>query len=406
MRAARLGGGIADQYLYSATNLIPSIAVARSSDVTDFALFSSIFLVYALLTAASRAVIAEPAAIRSVGENLSEKIEGASRVLVWRCVLISAPAWLMLLGIAMVAESSAVSRSPVTWCILVALGFPFHVLHDLARTVQIAGRRPTRPLFSDATWFCLAAVGLFPAEVDAVAWASLTWVLGGIAASLIVCPPRPARGQALRLLWSGLLWSDDYSRPYLVEYLMQPAVVQVSQLLCGVVGSPDSLAALRGGTVIFRPLQLLLTAHRTLAFGESNTRGRRFSSVLFAGMLASTLGTTVYTVLLLLLPDRYGRALLGPTWSLVHAVLIPLAIGQVFALVSYVYVTDLKARRAVMGLGSIRVVGLIAIPLLTALGAALSGPAAAAWGLCAGQGLGAAWVVRRAVVLRRGLNRL
>ena len=397
VRAVRLAAGAGDQYLFALTNLIPSIAVARSSDVGNFAAFSACFLIYVLFFGASKAAFSETAAMRNQRENSFESINETARALVRYCCVTAAPAFLALMLIAVVPQWSNLSSSPLLWVGLIGLAFPFHALHDLGRTVFIATRKPIRPLISDAAWFAIAAIGFFPFEFHPIAWATSFWALGGIAACVIVYPPSRVRGYGLKFLWSPI-----YSLRSLAEYLMQSPVMQGSILLCGLVGSASSLAALRGGTMLFRPIGLLVNVHRVLAFGSSRDRRGKLGSVLFMGLAASTGGTLLFAALLWFLPDGFGRAILGPTWPLVHAALVPLALAVVFDLVSYVFVTDIKAHGIVEGLLRIRIVGVVAIPLFTVLGAISQDPTVTAWGFCVGQAFGAAWVARQATVLRRG----
>jgi hypothetical protein len=298
-------------------------------------------------------------------------------------------------------QFSHINDSPLVWLGLMAVGFPFHALHDLGRTVLIAARKPLRPLLSDAVWFAFSAIGFFPLNFHPIAWASFFWMFGGIMACIVVYPPVRVQGEGIRFLWS-----STYSLRSLTEYLMQSPVSLGSVLLCGVVGSPNSLATFRGGTMLFRPVGLLINVHRVLAFGASRNRGRGLGSILFIGLTASVAGTSVFAAVLWFLPDRVGHALLGPTWPLVHAALLPLALATAFDFMSYVFVTDIKALGIIAGIIRIRIVGVVAIPLFTVLGALSQDPTTTAWGFCAGQALGAAWVARRATVIRRMTRRL
>ena len=215
-------------------------------------------------------------------------------------------------------------------------------------------------------------------------------------ACAIVCPPLRAKGKGIRFLWS-----NTYSLRSLGEYLMQSPAYQGATLLSGVVGTPNSLATLRGGTMLFRPVGLLVNAHRVLAFGASSNRSRGFASILLTGLVSSTVGTFLFAAILWFLPNHIGHALLGHTWPLVHAALVPLASASVFDFLSYVFVTDVKARGIVAGLLSIRIVGVVSIPLFTVLAALSHDPTITAWGFCAGQAIGAAWVAWRATMMRR-----
>ena len=236
VRLVRLATGAADQYLFALTNLIPSIAVARSSDVNGFAAFSACFLIYVLFFGASKAAFAETAAIRSLRENSFDVIYRTARTLVWRNSLLLAPLFLaLLLGMAL-PRYSHINESPLLWLGLMVVGFPFHALHDLGRTILIAARKPVGPLLSDGAWFAIAALGLFPLNFHPVTWASLCWVFGGIVACAIVCPPLRAKGKGIRFLWS-----NTYSLRSLGEYLMQSPAYQGATLLSGVVGTPNSL---------------------------------------------------------------------------------------------------------------------------------------------------------------------
>lgn len=387
-----VGGGVADSYLYAVTNFIPSVAVARTSSTGEFAAFSTVFLTYAIALGGSRAALAEPLGIESADSARIDAVRSLLRRLVVRVAV-----WVAVVGIAFALVrrfTDSLDGVPV-WAAVIVLCFPFHAMQDCARAMGIARHEPLRALASDSVWFLCALVAFVVAEGrDPLTWVSVCWAGGGVLACLVLLPPR-AGGSA----HPGPLWNRRFSRPSLIEYSLQPAVVQASQLLSGLAGSAASLSALRGGSIAFRPLQLMLVAQRGIVIGGKFDQGDRSRSPLQTGILAAGLGTAAYTVGLWLLPASMGHDILGETWPLVRGVLAPLALAQLLSLTSYAVVTDFKSRQRVEGLAFLRVPGAVAIPVATTVGAATSGASGAAWGLCAGQALATAWIF---TVARRG----
>jgi hypothetical protein len=384
-RLMTVGGAVADQYVYSLGNFLPSVAVARATSTSSFAQFSTVFLLYAIGLGGSRASIAESLAVRAQHADDDAKIlqmlGGLVRRLIWYEVAA------VIVG-ALAVEAGLLPMSATIWIGAIALGLPFHALQDCARAVHVSRGRAGRALASDVVWLVFAVAALIlPLGGDALPWISSLWSVGGVVACLLLRPP--VWGRAAEEM---PLWSSSYSAPSLVEYALQPAVVQLSQVLCGVAGSAAAIAALRGGGVLFRPLQLMLTAHRSLAIGAKRAGG---ASVLRSGLMVSVAGTVVYSAILFALPPMFGRQLLGDTWSVVRTAIIPLAAGQLFSLSSYVVVTGLKSSRQMAGLGWLRAAGVVAIPACTTAGAALAGGAGAAWGLLIGQAVGLGWMVLR-----------
>jgi hypothetical protein len=388
-RLVKVGAGAGDHYIYSLTNFLPTIAVARQVSMSSFALFASVLLVYSLVVGAIRASIGETLALRNRTAGEVEDVLETLRHYVWLLIVFSALPALVLVA---VSPLFLPGMGDWLWVAMILLALPFHLAHDVARVVLLANRRTTVVLSADLLWLGFTTFALISASwFDPLNSVTLLWSLGGVIACLVVVPPglrRPSRPTAI--------WDRRYSLPSLSEYAMQPAVVQGSQLAAGLVGPASAVAALRGGAALFRPVQLALGAHRAMVIGGGQGGGARNRDVLRGGLIFGSLGSLAYGALLWIMPPWAGEALLGETWRFVELIILPFALSQVASQMTYATVTYLKAERRLRGIGSIRVLGVVSIPTGTLGGVLIGGTEGAAWGFCLGQCVGALWTFYRA----------
>lgn len=388
----------ADQYVYSLTNLLPAVVVAREANTKTFAQFAALLVVYSMVLGAFRASCGETAAVR--GRLRGNRVEflDTYRLLVARSCILGAIAGLLLMG---VVSAVGVDDSLV-WVAVIVIVTPFHVLHDLARVVLIAAGRAWRPLLSDVIWFFATLGSFFLAGLGPATFVvACAWGFGGVLACLTLVPPRRRK-----LNSSGArLWDSEFSRPSLIEFATQPAVVQGSQVMAGLVGTAAAVAALRGAAILFRPLQLVMTSHRLLSLGASahlNSLSRGFKGrQLAAGLVGAAVATLGFGSLLMLTPDWAGEEVLGETWGLVQSLLLPLTLAQCLNQVTYVLITFKKSSGQMQNLGKLRALGVVTIPLGTVTGAALFGAGGAAWGFLAGQIPATVWTFALAMGQRQ-----
>lgn len=161
---------ILDQGVYSATNFLLLMAVARATEPERFARFSAIYLAYLLALSILRAaggqlLLLRPSSVVSISPPWSSALLAAT------LVLFAGSLW--------VATGDAT---------LLALSLPIVGLQDLIRYVLLSSRRMLAVLWTDCTWLVvqIGALGLLEATNRTSAMASVaTWV-GGASASALV----------------------------------------------------------------------------------------------------------------------------------------------------------------------------------------------------------------------------
>ena len=366
---------LSDQALSSASNVLLLVLVAGTSPVDQFGIFAITYGVLAFALATSRAAIGVP-----VSTDRPGLAPAAARLVERRATAVA-----LVLGAAVVLVAGpvllAVDAVPVS-SLLLALATPLVVVQDTWRITAIVDRRPERALLSDGVWL-LVVLGLVVARLAGVAEDAtgivLWWMLGGVLALGAL-----ARADSSRLpTWAGLGAVVRERRRW--ELAADAAVLALTPVLvaAGVaaLASIEVTAGVRGSGLLFSPVNVLLAGVQTAALAESAgmepAAARRRLLRLSAALAVFV---ALYGTALLLLPDRAGSSLLGPSWSSAHPILP-------FTLLEYVglsfwtgAVVVLRLRHRTRDALLLRI-GFAAGGLLLGLGAALAigtGPAVGA----------------------------
>jgi O-antigen/teichoic acid export membrane protein len=134
---------------------------------------------------------------------------------------------------------------------------------------------------------------------------------------------------------AGIGWvvaQRDLLRYYLASFIAIMGAYQLTLLLIAGLGTPADVGALRAAQVVLGPLNLLGYALSAFAVAEISRRrlgGRRGIQAAAALSALLLLATLAWGVVLLLLPDSAGAALLGDTWTTAEAVLPASLLGLV-----------------------------------------------------------------------------
>ena len=334
--------GMLDQGVYSATNFILTIFVARSSSSVEFGTFSVLVASFLLGSGINRGLSAEPLAI-AASDAPREK---------WRSMSRSAIAVAFLFGVcfaAILASSFALVDSARFFplCSIFAVALPVLFVQDLLRYAAFAAGTPTAALLNDAAVAVievlalgsLVATGAESAELLVAAWAvaGICGALVGLAAlGLNPWPTRQSAPYPRRLAWR--LGLDN-----LITQISQHGVTYLVAIIAGLSAA--------GG---FRVAQTVFTPPATLMLGiqaavtpelvrirnnslESFTRAVR--RITF-GMLAVSAS---YYVIAVALPDSVGRGLFGESWSSGAGLLALIGVGSIAGSVINVAVAGLRA---------------------------------------------------------------
>ncbi|WP_424211692.1 hypothetical protein ACN20G_06085 [Streptomyces sp. BI20] len=385
---------VLDQAASSATNILVLVLAARLSSAAGFASFSMVYVTFGVLLGLNMAYVGQTVVLVKEGGRLA----GVCRSACAFTAVAAGVAGLLLVGFGLTTRAAG---GPGTGDAFAALGLvlPLVLLQDGLRYCFSALRRPERALAADA----LRLVCVVPALLLQPAGASparliLVWGLSALPALLL----------GLALLWPSVRGARAELRPYLrrghlgqrfvVEFAVGNGSSQLAVLGLGVFATPLAVGALRGASTLFGPLNVLFTSAN--AFGPpilGRVGGKRATVRAALGLGGGlALLAAAWAVLLYALPERWGRELLGDTWT-ATAALLP-ATGTQYAVMALGTCALLTLRvlepRATL---SVQVVFSVLSVLFLIAGYALGGAAGAAWGLALGSAAKAAaawWRVR------------
>lgn len=399
----RAGWNVVDQVLSALTNAALAFVVARSVDAPAFGAFAVSFLVFSLFIGVARGLVGQPLAIRFSGATAQESTAavaaGTGTVLA-----VTVPA-----GVALVAGGLLLGGNlgAALWSLGVVL--PALVLQDACRMAFFAQGRAHLAAANDALWAAVqfgAVAVLLSSGRDGVAELVLAW--GGSAALCAAVGlvqlrvlPRPA---------AALRWVRDHRdvSGYLVaEYLLGAGAFHGGILVVGALVGVEDIGALRAAQVLIGPLGILAAAISTFGLPEISRRphlsaSTRWRVAVVAGALM--LGASgAYTLLLLLVPQEVGVALLGDTWSGAQDVLLPVALGSTAAGAALGPAVVIYALGHARETFRLMVVEAPLVLTLMLLGSQIGGARGAAWGLCIDQAVVVPlWFLRLRAVLGRG----
>jgi O-antigen/teichoic acid export membrane protein len=382
----RAGWNLVDQVISSGTNAVLAVLVARSVSSTDFGGFAVAFTVFSLCIGVTRALAGSPLGVRFAGASPAD----------FRRASAAGAGTALALGYAGGAACVVVGLSldGALQASLVALGvvLPGLLLQDLWRLVFFAEQRPRAAAANDALWAVLqvgAILWLTAFGVHAVAPLILAWGVSACGAAVLgtyqakVFPrPREARR-----------WLRDHrglSRVLAREYLTLQGGHQAAMLVIAAVGSLSAVGALRGAQTLLGPATVLMVGMYSFALPElSRRRGTLTADGWMRAAYALSAFVTVLGIawgaLFLLLPDRFGAALLGDSWSGTDEVLLAAVVMQVGSTLSIGFSTALHA----MDRARVTLVAQSVLSVLLLLGGVggvlLGGAEGAAWGFAIAQ---------------------
>jgi O-antigen/teichoic acid export membrane protein len=386
--------GLADQAVYSLTNLALAVVVAASVPIREFGIFSVLFLAYTLLGGVVEAFAGETYVVHhSVGGTDSAQARSA--------VSGFAVGLGVIAGVVAIA-SWVVAPSDTTQAVA-AFGavLPFLLLQNVWRSVLFADENATGALFNDLTWAgtqvvaVILALTLFDATVTVLV---LAWGLGAIVASLVGIGQTGALPRPLEGAW----WVRKHGRSsagFGFEFLSLYGASQLVIVLIGVFAGLEDIARFRVAQLIFGPINIAINGARIAMtplaaqrLVQSAASLKPFIRNLGLGLAGSA---GLWGLAALLMPESIWARLFGDSWPGSDQLLLPFALGRVFLALGFAAVVGMRALKA----GRASLVSRTASALfsigLGGLGAWISGAEGAAYGVLAATLLGSAFMWER-----------
>lgn len=348
---------MASQVLSSASNALVVFVLAQASSAELFGVVALMVTTVAVCTGFSRGALGTPLLLTSALPHRQIAAEAGY-----------ATSWSLgmggIAGVVLVVGGLIVGEPAIG--LAFAVSIPFVLGQDVLRMTAIALRKPGRALVADTLWtavmFGFFVANLTGARVSPVltiyVWGAAGLVSGVLLAVWCGVVPRTLR------IWD---WWCTY-RSARLRFGSLPASSQVAVLvvvaLAAYLVSDPAAAGLRGAMTLFGPITVLVAAlpmvviphiARTRDTGDVRTQWRQ----LAATSLLTALATLAAAFGLGRLPDDWGTALLGQTWS--HTLPLIPAIGVQWAamawLVSvYTFFQAVGASRIVLWLNVVHIV--------------------------------------------------
>lgn len=377
-----------DQAIAGASNVLIAVLAARLLSVSEFGFFGLVFLVYVMAQGVSRALVCDPVLVHPDEARLrTGEIVGTSCTLALGLAVVVAVAglgaqfWDTALGDAL---------------LVLAACLPLLVVQDLGRYLGFALQRPMSAVVLDVTWLALqllTVAALFITDTRSLPWFILAWAGAGAVAGLLVLPQHGLRRLHPSLTWLRYTWS--FSWRYLISYTSTQGAALAAAGGVGAIAGAKSLGGLQGATLLVRPFATVQTAAVAAGIGEvgrslgQHAQLRRF--VMKVSLVTASVAM-LNAVVLLLLPDAAGEAVLGDSWSTARPLILPTGIQIVCLGLMTGTRAGLLGMRAIRRVMAIDVTATVLVLLATVLGAIVDGVLGALWAVSAVQaGLTVVW---------------
>lgn len=386
---------VADQGVAALTNVAVLVVAARQSTVAAFATFSLVYTVFTVVLGLTSAYVGQALVLEKGG---SAAVARACRSAVAFTAAASATVGLPAAAVLGAVDAGATATALAA----LALVLPLVLIHETTRYAFSVLRHPHHALGVDAVRAAgvLTALALQPHGAGAhrllLVWGLATLPALALALRLLHRHTRGAGQEPARYLRRGHL-----GRRFAVEFGVGNAGTQLAVVGLGLLADPLAVGALRGATTLYGPMNVLFNAVTgfgppllTRAGGERRAARAAFTG---GGVLAAV--AAAWTTVLVVLPDAWGRALLGGTWR-AAAHLLP-ATGSQYAAMA-LGTCGLLALRVLRPRTTLPIQLVFSLASVGCMlgGYALGGVLGAAWGLCAGSAAkGAASWLRTAGVL-------
>jgi O-antigen/teichoic acid export membrane protein len=190
------------------------------------------------------------------------------------------------------------------------------------------------------------------------------------------------------LSWLRYTWA--FSWRYLISYTSTQGAALGASSGVGAISGARQLGGLQGALLLVRPyitIQVAAVAASVSEMARLNTDHQRLRRHA-TRITALTSGIAVLnTIVLVVLPDRLGRLVLGAAWEATQPLLLPTGVQIIFLGLITGARAGLLGMRAIKQVVAIDVAGTVVILVAAIAGAVVDGAKGALWAVAAGQGL-------------------
>ncbi|MEV6105923.1 hypothetical protein AB0M28_14580 [Streptomyces sp. NPDC051940] len=390
---------VADQAVAALTNIAVLVVAARLSSAADFAVFSIVYMVFTVLLGIETSYVGQALVLERDDPAGGRGVREACRSAVAFTALASSA-----VGGAAALVLAALSGEVAGGLLALGLVLPVVLVQDTVRYCFSTLRLPQYALASDALR-CAVVVPALAVQPEGSSAARLVavWGLTALPALLLGLALLAPRVRGAVTDWRRYLRRGHLGRRFVVEFAVGNGSSQLAVVGLGLFASQLAVGALRGAVTLYGPMNVLYNS--ATSFGPpllNRVAGPRRKVRATAALAALLSGTAaVWTTVLVLLPERAGREILGDTWSAASG-LLP-ATGSQYAAIaagtSALLTLRVLAPRATL---PIQVVFSLASVGFLLCGYAVGGVLGAAWGLVVGSGLKAVALWLRAGREARG----
>jgi O-antigen/teichoic acid export membrane protein len=310
----------ADQGISSLATAVLSFVVARESTTNQYGVFALAFTIYSFCLGIGQAFAGQVFTIRYARDGAPSRDATGRTAGAAITAALACSAMLLLLAAFMTHELAT------TFLAFAAL-LPGLLLQDTWRTIFISRGSPQKAFFNDLTWTSLQVAAivflLWNGRVNGALPFILAWGLAAYSSD-VVASVQSRTVPAFRGLKRAIVANWDLSSTLLLQWITVTGVAQATIILLAVVGSPETVGALRGAQTLLGPLSIVglaASAFSTpeLARRDLGPRGWLASAFAISSFIIAV--NLCWGAVLLLLPDTAGVALLGATWPNTEQVL-------------------------------------------------------------------------------------
>ncbi|WP_432050513.1 hypothetical protein [Verrucosispora sp. NA02020] len=336
--------------LSSVGNLMVSVSVARGESLSRLGQFALAFSIYVLVIGLVRTAVTEAVLAAWTGPARHEITRGARR----------AGAVAVLAGLLTAATGVVVGADYLT---VTGLALPGLVVYDYVKAISIGVGGTRVALAQEGVWLGCTALAVGAAVVASVPpfMIFVCWAFSGAVIGVVV---------ALRLRYDVVPgWGLDrrgtrVAASFAAQFLVTTGSAQLALSALAATAGVAVVGALGAARTVFGPVTLLMTTLSSLIvpyLAQTRPETGRARLRVAGSVVALTVGVMLPLVLMVcLLPDDIGRAVLGDNW---HAARPLLPLLSVEALLAPIALVAFAGHRVAHAGGRALAIGVVLGPL-------------------------------------------